>query len=75
MSNKIVHSEVDVYIATAGGYRSREAFGSRLNDSQALKEGLREIARLMAVNGEGDEAVRIVAEAKAAVEEDLKEKA
>jgi hypothetical protein len=72
MSNKIVHSEVDIYIATASGYRSREAFGSRVNDSQALKEGLREIARLMTINGEGDEAVRIVAEAKAAVEEDLK---
>jgi hypothetical protein len=73
--NKVIHSEVDIYVATSSGYRSREEFGSRLNNSDALKEGIREIARLLTINGEGDEAVRLVAEAKAAVEEFMKGKA
>lgn len=71
MSNKVVHSEVDVYFATESGYSSREAFGTKINGSEALKQGLREIARVLTINGEGDAAVALVAEAKAAVERDL----
>lgn len=69
--NKVTHSTVVVDFDTASGYGSRESFGrGGENGSQALRDGLREIARVLTINGEGDEAVRLVAEAKAAVEAD-----
>lgn len=71
MSNKVIHSEVDVYITTKSGYRSREEFGTHLNGSEALKQGLREIARILAINGESELALATVAEAVNAVKEDL----
>lgn len=68
--NKVTHSTVAVDFDTASGYGARESFGHGENGSKALRDGLREIARILTINGEGDEAVRLVAEAKAAVEAD-----
>lgn len=72
MSNKITDSMVVVDFNTESGYGSCEEFvRDGNNGSDALRGALREIARILTINGEGDEAVRLVAEAKAAVEEDL----
>lgn len=68
--NKVTQSTVIVDFDTANGYGSHKSFGHSENGSKALRDALREIARVLTINGEGDEAVRLVAEAKAAVEAD-----
>jgi hypothetical protein len=73
VSNKITISHVAINFSTSSGYESSEVFCE--GTSEPLKQGLREIARILAVNGEGDEAVRLVAEAKAAVEDFMKDRA
>jgi hypothetical protein len=71
----IVKSRVQVAFDTDTGYVSEETWSNSSDDATLpLKGALREIARVLTINGEGDEAVRLVAEAKAAVEEYLKEK-
>lgn len=72
MSNKVTISRVAINFSTSSGYESSEVFCE--GTSEPLKQGLREIARVLTINGEGDEAVRLVAEAKEAVEEFMKGK-
>lgn len=72
MSNRVKRSEVVVDFETASGYSSNETFGtSETNGSAALRDGLREIVRVLAINGESQTALSIVRETIAAVERDL----
>jgi hypothetical protein len=53
MSNQITESHVVIYVAAESGYESNETFGTdEGNGSKALQDALREIVRLMRLNGE-----------------------
>lgn len=70
MSNKVTKSTTMVAFETMSGYESRAGSQNRPG-TEALEWGLREIVRVMIINGDKAKVAEIVAEATAAVEKDL----
>jgi hypothetical protein len=64
VTNQITDSVVTISVKTESGYESEEQFGTDpANGSGALQDALREITRLMCLNGEERAAFDIVAKA------------
>jgi hypothetical protein len=74
MSNKVLKASVTIAFETSSGYSSR-AGSQNKEGTESLEWGLREIVRVMTINGDKEKVASIVAETTAKVEEDLKEKA
>ncbi|KFG99041.1 hypothetical protein GQ56_0100835 [Burkholderia paludis] len=70
MSNKVIKSTATVAFETMSGYESRAGSQDRPG-TEALEWGLREIVRVMTINGDKEKVAEIVTEATAAVERDL----
>ncbi|WP_199031326.1 hypothetical protein [Ralstonia sp. ASV6] len=64
--SKVIQASVEVKFTASSGYRSKEVFGPTAGTT-ALEDGLREIARILAINGDADKVVAIVSEAISAV--------
>ncbi|WP_432263390.1 hypothetical protein [Cupriavidus sp. TMH.W2] len=60
-NNRLQHVRVDLKLTTTSGYQSATSFADA--GSKAAKAALDELARILALDGEGDAALTIVAEA------------
>lgn len=59
--NKLKSARVDVRYFTENGFQASQTY--RDEGSKAILQGLDELARLAAINGDGDEAVKTVMDA------------
>lgn len=71
MSNKVIKATVTVNFETTSGYEARTGWQNKPG-TEALEAGLREIVRVMTINGDKQRVAEIVGECTAAVEADMK---